>query len=260
MNTSWIILISFLTAAHLAWGDEEKPSANVHEFRSKSGTTMKATVLGLDEDGKVLLQPHTPRAVAMESLRPEDQEFVKAEQERLTKEAEFIRQGWLDLNYADPGISILKDSMRLLGKDGKWEPYEPKDVTQLEYVAYYFNKEFPEDRFIEQLSSAYKKLRKRSPHVEVVYISIGDSDKAVRDYVESKKFEFPVYDPSLKGLLRTSPIMSHFKNVYPQLIVVDRQGQLKANSFKGANERSDARGTLDTLEKLARETARKKAK
>jgi hypothetical protein len=255
MKARWISLITLSATVLIATGDERSP-AKVHEFRSKSGSKMKAIVLGTDDSGKVLLQPYAPKAVPLESLHPDDQAFAKAEQERLAKEAEFIRQGWLDLHYADQGISTLKDSLRLLSKDGEWVPYEPEDVEKLRYVAYYFNKEHEEDKFIAELSDAYRKMRKRSPHVEVVYVSIGNSDKAVRDYVKSKKFEFPVYDPRLRGLLNQSPIISTFKSVYPQLVVVDRQAQVKADSFKGRNEKSDHRGALETLEKLVREASR----
>ncbi|MEN9023061.1 MAG: thioredoxin-like domain-containing protein [Verrucomicrobiales bacterium] len=255
MKARWISVITVFATIFISSGDE-KPKPSVHEFRSKSGSKMKAIVLGTDDSGKVLLQPYGPRAVPLESLHPDDQEFAKAEQERLTKEAEFIRQGWLDFHYADPGISVLKDSLRLLNKDGDWVPYEPEDVQKLQYVAYYFTKEHDEDKFIGELSNAYRKMRKRSPHVEVVYISLGDSDKAVRDYVKLKKIEFPVYDPSLKGLLNQSAIITAFKGVYPQLVVVDRLALVKADSFKGRNEKSDHRGALDTLEKLIRDVIR----
>lgn len=255
MKARWISLITLFATVLTSSGDED-PNPSVHEFRSKSGSKMKAIVLGTDASGKVLLQPYAPKAVPLESLRPEDQEFAKAEQERLTKEAEFIRQGWLDFNYADPGINVLKDAMRLLSKDGNWVPYEPADVRKLQYVAYYFTKEADDDKFLSQLSDSYKKMRKRSPHVEVVYISLGDSDKAVREYVKSTKFEFPVYDPSLKGLLKQSSVSSAFKGTYPQLVVMDRLAQVKADSFKGRDERSDRRGALDTLEKLVRDATR----
>ena len=255
MKARWISLITLSTTILFSSGDE-KPAPKVHEFRSKSGSKMKAMVLGTDETGKVLLQPYAPRAVPLESLHPDDQEFAKSEQERLAKEAEFIRKGWLDFHYADPGISTLKDSLRLLSKDGEWVPYEPEDVEKLRYVAYYFNKEHDEDKFISELSDAYRKMRKRSPHIEVVYVSIGNSDQAVRDYVKLKKFEFPVYDPRLRGLLNQSPIITTFKSVYPQLVVVDRLAQVKADSFKGRNEKSDYRGALETLEKLVRDATR----
>ena len=255
MKARWITLITLSILSLLSRG-EEPPTPTVHEFRSKSGTKMKAMVLGTDASGKLLLQPYAPKAVPLESLRPEDQAFAKAEQARLAKEAEFIRQGWLNFNYADPGINIMKDSLRLLSKEGKWVPYEPEDVQKLRYVAYYFNKEHDKDKFISELSDAYKKMRKRSPHVEVVYVSIGDSDKAVREYVKAKKFEFPVYDPSLGGLLSQSAAMASFKNVYPQLVVMDRLAHVKADSFKGRNEDPDHRGALEILEKLVREASR----
>ena len=50
--------------------------------------------------------------------------------------------------------------------------------------------------------------------------------------------------------------MASFKNVYPQLVVMDRLAQVKADSFKGRNEDPDHRGALEILEKLVRDASR----
>ena len=80
MKARWISVITVFATILISSGDE-KPKPSVHEFRSKSGSKMKAIVLGTDDSGKVLLQPYGPRAVPLESLHPDDQEFAKAEQE-----------------------------------------------------------------------------------------------------------------------------------------------------------------------------------
>lgn len=233
---------------------QESPE-DVREFRSKSGTRMKAMVVGIDPSGKVLLQRYAPSAVSLKSLSPEDQAYVREWQERHAKEQEFIRDGWLNERYRDPGITILKGTMRTL-EDGKWKPYEPANVENLRYVAYYFTKEWEEDRFIKSVSDTYKKLRKRYDTVEVVYLTLGKSDEAVRNYIEEKDVEFPVLDPSASGLLRTDAVGALFKGTYPQLVVVDRQANVKADSFVGKNEASTFSETLEAFEKLARDAAR----
>ena len=253
-----ILLMMGLLGTSIA---EETPASapERRDFRSKSGKKLTASIAGFDADGKVLLQPSEPRAVPLTSLHADDQAYIKEWQELKEKEAEFIREGWLNYHYTDPAIKILKGNMRLLGKDDQWEPYSPTDITQVKYIGYYFSNEFPEDSFIKQVSDSYRRLKKRSPHIEVVYISYGETNKALKEYIKDKKLEMPILDLTARSQLRSDMVGSLFKRVVPQFVVVDRQGQVKADSHKGKDERADLKGTLDTLEKLAKEAVREAA-
>ncbi|MFT5407096.1 MAG: hypothetical protein ACI9DF_005968 [Verrucomicrobiales bacterium] len=244
-----VAVLSMATIGHA----QEAPE--VREFKSKSGSKLKAMIIGMDDTGKALLQPYKPNAVPMNSLSKEDQVYIKEWKERQAKEKEWVRQGWLNEQYQDPGITILKDSMRTLEKD-KWKPYEPQNIENLKIIAYYFTKEAREDKFISQVSETYKKLRKRTDVMEVVYVTLGASDKAVRDYVRSKELEFPVLDPSMMGLLRRDVVQSLFKGTYPQLVVIDRKANLLADSAPKKDERSKSTETLETFEKLVRAAMR----
>ena len=230
-------------------------SPEVREFRSKAGSRLKAMIVGVDDVGRVLLQRYAPTAVPLESLSEEDRAYVRAWQERQEKEQAWIREGRLNEQYQDPGLAILKDTLRTL-EDDKWKPYAPENVDNLQLIAYYFTQEHPDDRFINLLSDAYVKLRRRTDVIEVVYVTLGNSEKAVRDYVKSKEFRFPVLDPAATGLLRTDVVGTLFKGSYPQLVVVDRKATVKADSSRGQDDPSQLTETLEQMKKLARAAAR----
>lgn len=246
-----------LIAVALATPSPAEEEPEVREFRSKSGSRLKAIIVGVDPSGKVLLQRYAPTAVPLNSLSEEDQAFVEAWKERQAKEQKWIQNGELDEHYADPGISLLKGTLRTL-ENGNWKPYEPENVENLQLVAYYFSKEHPDDGFIHDLSRSYEKMRRRTDAVEVVYITLGTSDQAVRDYVKEKKLAFPVLDPASIGLINNSVVASLYKGAYPQMVVLDRSAAVKADSFRGNGETPKLGDTLDQLEDLVREAGRKK--
>lgn len=251
----WILPLLCLGLPLTGFAQSETPE--VREFRAKSGSRLKAMIVGMDPSGKVLLQRYAPNAVPLNSLSEEDQAYIKEWQERHEKEKAWIREGARSETYKDLGLSILKDTLRTLDGD-KWKVYEPKNPNNIQMVAYYFNKEHPEDGFVDDLSKSYEKMRERSDVVEVVYITLGTSDQAVRDYVKAKEFVFPVLNPASIGLVNNSIVANLFKGQYPQLVVVDRKGKTLIDSFRGKNEEPQLLDTLEQLEKMVRKAARTK--
>lgn len=251
---SHCLILSFLLASFTIGQAQENPK--VREFRSKSGAKLKAMIVGFDESGKVLLQRYAPNAVPLSSLNEEDQAFIKQWKERESLAAEWVREGELATYYQDPGVSLLNGTLRTLKEDGTWEPYQPKNPKNLQLVAYYFSKEHPDDKFIEELSDSYEKMRKRSDVVEVVYITLGTSDKAVKDYAKEKEFAFPVLDPASIGKVNSSVVGGLFKGAYPQMVVLDRKAAVKVDSFRGKDETPQLIDTLEQLEKMVRRASR----
>ncbi len=249
VGTSIVSALAALILATPSPAQETNP--DVREFRSKSGSRLKAMIVGMDPSGKVLLQPYAPKAIPLASLSEEDQEYVRAWQKKHALTQEWVRQGERAEQYKDPGITLLKDTLRTLEGE-TWKPYEPRNVKNLQYVAYYFTKEHPDDEFIHDLSDSYEKMRNRSEVVEVVYITLGTSDQAVKNYVKEKEFAFPVLESASIGLVNSSIVGQLFKGAYPQLVVVDRKGNVQANSFRGKNETPQLIDTLEQLEKMVR--------
>lgn len=221
----------------------------VREFRSQSGSRLKAMIIGMDPSGKALLQPYTAKAVPLNSLSEEDQAYINAWKERKAKEQSWIEEGEMASFYADPGVSLLRGNLRKL-QDGNWQPYETANPVGLHYVAYYFSKEHLDDQFILEMSETYEKLRKRSDLFEIVYITLGTSDQAVKDYVKEKEFAFPVLDPSSIGVVNESVVGGLFKGSYPQMVVIDRKAAVQVDSFRGKDETPQLMDTLEQLEKL----------
>ena len=218
-------------------------------------------VVGVDDDGNALLQRYRPTKVPLKSLSDEDQAFLKQWKHDHAKEMAWIKDARLTEQYRDPGIRDLKGSLVFLD-DGEWVPYEPESPEDLQFVVYYFSQE-PDpgtDGVIQGVSDLYKKLQKRSNHVEIVYFTLGSPDKKVKAYAAAEKFEFPVMLPNLAHLARRAdPIASSlFKGTYPQLVVVDRKGQMIADSFQSKEKNGNYAEALNTLEKRLREFQRGK--
>lgn len=227
----------------------------VREFKSQSGSRLKAMILGIDDSGRVLLQPYSAKAVPLTSLSAEDQAFVEAWKQRKADEAQWIDEGERASYYRDPGVSLLNGTLRTL--DGSaWKPYEPADPSNLRYVAYYFSREHPDDEFLDAVSEAYEKLRKKSELFEVVYITLGTSDQDVKDYAKSKEFAFPVFDPSSIGLINKSVVGGLFRGRYPQMVVVDRNAAVQVDSFRGKDETPQLLDTLEQFEEMVTKATR----
>ncbi len=239
--------------------EEAKTPENVHEFQSKKGTKLRALVIGVDDDGNALLQRYSPTKVPLKSLSDEDQAFLNQWKIDHAKEVAWVKDARLTELYKDPGIRAIKGNLRFLDDD-EWVVHEPKDPNDLQFVVYYFSQEPEQDGVIGGLSDLYKKLSKRSNHVECVYMSLGSGDKKVKDYVAREGFEFPVMVPSQSiTVMRTDPIVSSlFKGTYPQLVVVDRRGQVIADSFRTKEDNGHFSDALNTLEKKVREFQRSK--
>ena len=79
MRTLTFSIAATLVASLLATlpADAQSPP-EIREFKSQSGSRLKAMILGIDDAGRVLLQPYSAKAVPLSSLSEEDQTFIKA--------------------------------------------------------------------------------------------------------------------------------------------------------------------------------------
>ncbi len=254
MKTLTLFLLALSIALPGSFAQDETPP-EVQEWRSKKGSKLKAMILDVDEGGTITFQTYKPTKVPLKALREEDQAAVRAWQKRQAQEKEWIRQGYLTEVYKDPAMSILKESLRKVEK-GKLVPYEPKNAENLQVIAFYFNKEFPDDQFINVLSDAYRKLHRRTDTFEVVYVTLGNSEKDVISYIEQKKVEFPVLDPVVANAIRRHTVGQRFKGTYPQLVVVNRMADLLADSNKDNENKSQFQDALEGMEDAVKKAMR----
>lgn len=246
-----ICLLSIVTASlpGSLWAQDP---GDVREWRSR-GKSVEAMILGV-EGNQVILQPYSPVKVPLESLSESDQAFAKAWQERHQKDQELLAQARLAEIYSAEAIKPLQGNLTKLDRServAELEKYEIEKPENLRVIGYYFsNAGAPNDRYLPEVNKTYTRLRKRTNVFEIIYVSVDDSEKALEASIKGNGVEFPVFDFVLG---RRIPFFGTiYKGMIPQLVIVDKDGKVLADSLVAKDSPPNFAEALKVLEKQVR--------
>lgn len=100
-----------------------------------------------------------------------------------------------------------------------------------EYYAFYFSAHWcpPCRKFTPELSAFYKKHFEPNGKFEVIFVSSDRDEDAMEEYMDWGKMKFPALDFDKKD--KISEVTRYAGNGIPCLVLVDRDGNVVANSY-----------------------------
>jgi nucleoredoxin len=118
---------------------------------------------------------------------------------------------------------------------GRLRPMDPAAVAEVRVFALYYSASWcgPCRQFTPQLVRAYRGLKEKHPHFEVVFISADRSAGDMRDYMKEDGMGFPAVDFDK----RDNKLMSFSGPGIPCLVLVDQDGKVLSDSYDGDNYR-----------------------
>ncbi len=140
---------------------------------------------------------------------------------------------------------LLADKLvRLEG--GRLRPVDAAAVADVRVFALYYSASWcgPCRQFTPELVRAYRGLKERYPHFEVVFVSADRSAGDMRDYMKEDGMGFPAVDFGK----RDNKLMSYSGPGIPCLVLVDQNGRVLSDSYQG----DDYRGPRAVLEDARR--------
>lgn len=127
--------------------------------------------------------------------------------------------------HAQVSASLMRPEQRSL-RPMQWSP--PPGL-----VALYFGADWcaPCHAFVPTLRSVRDALREAGADTEVVYVSLDESESALRRYMQAQDMPWPVLDP------RRAPRMPAVQALAglgpPNLVLIDVDGNVLANGWQG---------------------------
>jgi nucleoredoxin len=137
--------------------------------------------------------------------------------------------------------------VQLEGKELK--PFDDSRLSETKYFLFYYSAHWcpPCRAFTPQLVDFYKKTKKSHPEFEVVFISNDRSEADMKKYMVELKMPWTaVAFNKIQSLTR---INAYAGSGIPCVVVVDAQGKVLADSFKG-NQYLGPQKPLDDLKKI----------
>jgi len=115
------------------------------------------------------------------------------------------------------------------------------------YYAFYFSAHWcpPCRKFTPELVAFYNSMQRQTDDFEVIFVSSDRSEKEMADYMRGAGMRFFALDYGKRGDARA--ITRYAGRGIPCLVVVDRNGKVVADSYRG----SQYLGPYQALEKLA---------
>jgi nucleoredoxin len=132
---------------------------------------------------------------------------------------------------------------------GRLRPMDPAAVADVRVFALYYSASWcgPCRQFTPQLVRAYRGLKEKHPHFEVVFISADRSAGDMRDYMKEDGMGFPAVDFDK----RDNKLMSFSGPGIPCLVLVDQNGKVLSDSYDGDNYRGPSAVLEDARRILA---------
>ncbi|HGM6068574.1 TPA: thioredoxin-like domain-containing protein [Stenotrophomonas maltophilia] len=127
--------------------------------------------------------------------------------------------------HAQVSASLMRPEQRSL-RPMQW-PAPPK------LVALYFGADWcaPCHAFVPTLRSVRDALREAGADTEVVYVSLDESEAALRRYMHAQDMPWPVLDPRRA---RRMPALQALAGLGPpNLVLIDADGNVLANGWQG---------------------------
>ena len=127
--------------------------------------------------------------------------------------------------HAQVSASLMRPEQRAL-RPLQW-PAPPK------LVALYFGADWcgPCHAFVPTLRSVRDALREAGADTEVVYVSLDESEAALRRYMQLQDMPWPVLDP--RRAARMPQLQALAGPAPPNLVLIDAQGRVLANGWQG---------------------------
>lgn len=118
---------------------------------------------------------------------------------------------------------------------GRLRPMDAAAVAEVRVFALYYSASWcgPCRQFTPKLIRAYRGLKEKHPHFEVVFISADRSAGDMRDYMKEDGMGFPAVDFDK----RDNKLMSFSGPGIPCLVLVDQNGKVLSDSYDGDNYR-----------------------
>jgi len=127
--------------------------------------------------------------------------------------------------HAQVSASLMRPEQRSL-RPMQWTP-PPK------LVALYFGADWcaPCHAFVPTLRSVRDALREAGADTEVVYVSLDESEAALRRYMHAQDMPWPVLDP--RRTARMPALQALAGLAPPNLVLIDADGTVLANGWQG---------------------------
>lgn len=133
--------------------------------------------------------------------------------------------------------------------DAKGQPFDGKGFDEAQVFVLYYSASWcgPCHKFSPSLVEFVNKAAAQNPQMAVIMMSNDKSDAELLGYMKEQRMPWPAMP--LSRLQKTPLLLSYTKGSIPQLLVLDRDGRVLSDSYKG-NRYVGPQVALDELARL----------
>ena len=193
------------------------------EFRFGNGTVIKPggeyEVLSVGRDGVTLLAPEYNTTLKTSLQSTDLIERARA----------------LVLMPPEKRPSRIAADLRGHLVDASGQPADPAGLEDTQVFALYYGASWcgPCRAFAPDLVKFADKVGPQNPHLTFVLMSNDKTDAAMRGYM--KEEQMPWVAMPLDKIVKSPSLVAYTKGGIPQLVIVDRHGNVLADSYQGSN-------------------------
>lgn len=198
-------------------------------WTDQKGRSMEADLIRVEDGDAVFQMSNGMRTrFAIADLSDEDQSYIT--ENHVAKDASSTAAAEETSELEETALTKWLDS-RLVALDGKRvKRFRDSKIPQAEYIAFYYSASWcpPCRKFTPKLVDFYNENREEHENFELVYVSSDSNEEAQEKYMED--YEMPW--PAVKyGNAKDKIVRKYAGKGIPCLVVVDRQGEVIADSY-----------------------------
>jgi nucleoredoxin len=229
--------------------------AETRTWTNSDGKEINAELARIDGTNAVLTMSGKEYPVAINTLCPDDQEFIKqwqaaqapadADPDAATSESDSPSGA-----ATSTLIAAMKDNLVILdGRD--LVPYQIENADEIDVVAFYSSASWcgPCQAFSPDLCREYKSLKRRYPNFELVLLSSDRNKDDWAEYIQDHKMPFPSLDfdkLNMKGKLAAGSKSGFI----PSILIKTADGEVLDDAKAGAQ------ASLEHLKDILKERAK----